>query len=1146
MVLKKNLEIVSEGKSAIVSWFEGSDDPAIENAIRAALHLDNNAPLNLLDEEGHTIAICDAMPDGQKLIYQPASKTTLVEPKGPKPLPFIGNAFDVTSPEGTFPAIRKLVETYGSMVPMQVPGLRFFICSDADVLQDMLQRPEDFQKTLPPSNMDLGNLRAYSVGDALFTAADSEEIWQVAHRILLPGFGVQAIKQYYDRMVEVADELIAHFDKMAPEEPILVTDWMTRMTFEAIAYAGFSTRFHCMDSEEQPPFVKAMFTVLADAMEASQRFLPESFYFFAKQKRQQADALMQETVDAIIRERKAKILRAEEVPHDLLHLMLTGKDRVTGKMLPDENIRFQLITFLVAGHETTSSLLSYAIYRLICNPEIEKKLIEEVDNVLGRDYSYQLSYADLDKLQYTQRVLKETLRLNPTAPGFFKTAMKDTIVAEKYPLHKGDMVLFFLPCMHRDARYWSGDTEQFNPDNFLPEEINKRHPDAYHPFGAGIRSCIGFQFALTEAAMVLARLYQRFRFRLRDPNYKLQHIEMITVKPKDLYVLLEKRLEEKGKFPSKEVLKKESLELPAAQGNAPPILLLYGSNMGTCQTIAQELAMQAQAKGYRPIVKELDSQVGKPWDSPFAAIITSTYNGTPPDNAAVFEKWLRNLHSSPLSSCHYAVLGVGNKQWHATFQHFPQFVNKRMEEAGAVPYFPLGVVDMDSDYDHAIEAWTKGMWSKLQQLYPPSEVSGKAEQLTALTYACEIINYAGALPDKVPNTLLDQQAQEMVLAYNGELYSKDAIRSARHIEIRLPQKMTYTAGNHLGVLPNNPVDAVELAAKLFDLRLNDMVVLKSLQDVPLTEKLPIGIPISIRDLLTAYVDLLGPVSRKELRLLAQHCPCPPEKKALEELAADKFPQEVLEKERTLLDICEQFRSVELSLELLLTARPMLKPRYYSISSSPQVMVDSCSITVGVQEHTTKTGSLHKGVCSHFLAKVLPDQSVRCFIKDTKSHFRLPQDLTRDLILIGPGTGLAPLRGFLQERNQQKERGEAIGRQLLFFGCRDPNQDYLYRKELEGYRDCGLLQGLFVAFSRQPGIPKCYVQDLLKLNGALVWGYVQNNAQILVCGEGKHMAPAVREAFFSIFQKEGKLSIEEAQKLFKQKQDTFQYVEDVWA
>ena len=1066
-----------------------------------------------------------------------------VEPSGPSPWPFIGNALDIASADGSNDAILHLLDKYEGMVLLHLHGGRNLICSRADVLEDMLERPNDFAKIVRTDSLGLGNLRARTIASGLFTSSDSDELWQIAHRILLPGFGVEAIRDYYNRMVEVGDELLGHLEAMPPGQPILITEWMTRMTFEAIGYAGFSTRFHCMDQPQMPPFVQAMVTSLRDAMQASWRIFPASLYFLANQRRKKADLLQRKIVTEIIQERKTKMARGETFPHDLLQLMLIDKDRVTGKQLPEENICSQLITFLIAGHETTSGLLSYALYQLISHPEIQQLLIQEVDTVLGRDFTYRPTYDDLEKLPYTLRVLKESLRLNPTAPGFAKTAMQDTVVAGIYKIKKGDITRFYLPALHRDPHYWP-DPERFDPDRFLPEAESKRHPGSYHPFGGGMRACIGFQFALKEATMVLARLYQRFKFHFQDPNYKLQHIRTLTVKPKDLFVVIERRTETKGSLP-KPAVPKTNLTLSPIKANAPPILLLVGSNMGTCQEIAQKLALHAQTVGYRPIVRELDSQVDKSWDCPYVMIITSTYNGTPPDNAAAFEKWLKNLTGSPFASLYYSVLGVGNKQWHATFQAFPNYVNARMQALGAHCYCPIGAADVDGDYDQTIETWAKNAWKALQKLCAPVETTA-LEETSLLTYACEIVNFAGAISHKIPCLPIDQQAQAMRVLENKELLSNVEGRSIKHIEISLAENTSYRAGDHLGVLPENPSEAVELAAKLCNVRLNDWISIKKLQEPSQTEKLPIGIPISVQDLLTSFVDLLGPVSRKELRMLAQHCACPPEKKALEELSNSAFAEEITAKERSFLDLCQQFRSVTCSLDLLLSARPLLKPRYYSISSSPLMMKETVSLTVGVQIHAIAASGMHKGICSNYLAQVAPSKVIQCFVKDTRSHFRLPEDTKQDIILIGPGTGLAPLRGFLQERCMQKAQGIPVGRQLLFFGCRHPDRDYLYRTELESYQASGLLQGLFVAFSRHPPIPKCYVQDLLKQQAPLVWEFVQNNARIFVCGDGKRMAPCVRQTLKEIFAQEGKLTADEAAALFKQKESAYLYVEDVWA
>lgn len=1141
----KGITIVFQGANIEVSWHPGSDSASIEKAIRKALQLDAHTPLYLYDEQKRIVNINDALPAGLVVTYASSYSTPPIEPTGPTPWPFVGNVFDLKEPPGSIEAFPKLLQAYGGMVALTLKGSKRLFCSDADVMQDVLARPEIFTKIMDENTLGFGSLRKKTKIYGLFTTSDHEEKWQIAHRILLPGFGVEAIREYYSRMLEVADELLTHLDAFAPDSPVCISDWMTRMTFEAIGYAGFSTRFHCMAQKTLPPFVQALVTTLRDAAQSDTRIFPDSFYFMANRKRQKADDYQKSFVKQIIRERMYKMARGEVFKSDLLQVMLTSQDRLTHKKLPEENIADQLITFLIAGHETTSALLSYAIYRLIKHPEVAERLIGEVDAVLGRDYSYIPSYEDLNKLPFTLRFLKETLRLNPTVPILIRTAMCDTVVAHKYLIKKDETLFFHLYSLHRDPKHWP-DPEKFDPDRFLPEVETKRHPGAYRPFGGGMRACIGTQFALKEAVMVLARLCQRYRFHFYDKNYQLKHLYNLSLKPKNFDICIEKRIEEKGEKAKEPPITTEQplVEINLGAEKSIPLLFLYGSNMGHCQEITHKLVQQLQCKGLHLQIKELDAQVDMPWEAKYIIIVTSTYNGTPPDNGVKFEKWLQNLDNSPFADLNFSVLGVGNKQWHETFQRFPHYVDTRMQQLGARRFYQMGIADLDGDSDQAIEEWSKGLRQVLQKLLPMDSENIAQEVAPRLLYACEMVNNSTTLTELISTIPLEQESLSLQIKNVEELLAPAAARSTKHIEILVPEKSSYRAGDHIGILPENPSASVELAAKLCNLRLEDIVIIKSREQS--VDTFPLNQPITVQNLLRSLVDLHGPVSRQEIRLLAEYCRCPPEQKKLQALADAEFSEKVLAYELNILDLCQQFRSIDCSLDLLLSARPPLKPRYYSISSSPLLQPEIASITVGVQEHMTKGNQLFKGVCSHYLARKTAKSSIQGFIKDTKSHFRLPDDPLQDIILIGPGTGLAPLRGFLQERNYQKAHHIPIGRQLLFFGCRHVDQDFIYRQELEGYLQSGLLQGLFVAFSRMPNQPKVYVQDLLRQHAPLVWEYVQNKARILVCGDGKHMAPAVRKALMDIFAQEGRLSPEQVREFFNAKQQANLYVEDVWA
>ncbi len=214
------------------------------------------------------------------------------------------------------------------------------------------------------------------------------------------------------------------------------------------------------------------------------------------------------------------------------------------------------------------------------------------------------------------------------------------------------------------------------------------------------------------------------------------------------------------------------------------------------------------------------------------------------------------------------------------------------------------------------------------------------------------------------------------------------------------------------------------------------------------------------------------------------------------------------KRRSVLELLEENPACELPFEAYLDMLPQMTPRYYSISSSPLAAPGRCSITVGVVREAAWSGNgTFEGVCSTYLSRHGGEATIDAFVKDSKSGFHLPDDPAVPVIMIGPGTGLAPFRGFLQERAAQRSEGKALGRALLFFGCRHPDQDYLYREELEQFAADGIVE-LHVAFSRV-GPEKMYVQQRIVEQADAVWSMLEAGGVMYVCGDGSRMEPGVR-------------------------------------
>lgn len=218
--------------------------------------------------------------------------------------------------------------------------------------------------------------------------------------------------------------------------------------------------------------------------------------------------------------------------------MLETAHPETGERLTAENIRRQVITFLIAGHETTSGALSFALHYLAQNPDIAARARAEVDRVWGD--TDRPAYDQIARLRYVRRVLDESLRLWPTAPAFAREARQDTVLGGVHPMRQGAWALVLTAMLHRDPAVWGADAEAFDPDRFDAKAVRARPAHTFKPFGTGARACIGRQFALHEATLVLGLLLRRYEVR-PEPDYRLRVAERLTLMPEGLRLRLDRR-----------------------------------------------------------------------------------------------------------------------------------------------------------------------------------------------------------------------------------------------------------------------------------------------------------------------------------------------------------------------------------------------------------------------------------------------------------------------------------------------------------------------------------------------------------------------------------------------------------------------------
>lgn len=442
-------------------------------------------------------------------------------PHPPRRIPLLGDVLGM-DPRTPVQTSMRIGRELGPIFTRRLPGLEIVFVGGVDLVTEL----NDEKRFVKRVALGTQNLRSV-VGDGLFTAETAEPNWRLAHDILQPAFTQEAMRGYHSIMFDVCRELLGHWDARAGAGAVDVAADMTKLTMETIGRTGFGYRFESFRHDESHPFVTAMTRVLRYGQVESIRIPFVRRAIGGSRRRHQADVqYMTDLVDEVIASRRD----AADPGRDLLGLMLHESHPVTGQRLDPVNIRHQVITFVVAGHETTSGALSFALHYLTRDPEVLAKARAEVDALWGDQPDPEPTFAEIAKLRYVRRVLDEAMRLWPTAPGYFRAAREDLVLGGRYPMRQGDWAVVLLPLLHRDPAVWGPDPDRFDPDRFAPGAARKRPAQAYKPFGTGERACIGRQFALHEAVMALALLVHRYDFE-PDPGYELRVAESLTLKP---------------------------------------------------------------------------------------------------------------------------------------------------------------------------------------------------------------------------------------------------------------------------------------------------------------------------------------------------------------------------------------------------------------------------------------------------------------------------------------------------------------------------------------------------------------------------------------------------------------------------------------
>lgn len=622
---------------------------------------------------------------------------------------------------------------------------------------------------------------------------------------------------------------------------------------------------------------------------------------------------------------------------------------------------------------------------------------------------------------------------------------------------------------------------------------------------------------------------------------------------------------------------KEHLEKTAADagksGNAEnknQLLVLYGSNAGTCKYLAEDMATVAGEQGMQVTVKTMDAAAsGLPRNQP-VVIITPSYEGRPADNAAHFVNKVENATpgSKVLNGVQHAIFGVGNSEWTATFHRIPKILDGLMPQLGSKAIVSSGYVDVKEDLVGVWEEWRDGLLAALRGENAGMSTVPAGEATTQLTVTVE--------KPQTAIQLAGEEISEGVVLANKEIASKEVGPAKRHMEVELPAGMAYEPGDYLVVLPINPRSVVTRVCNRFKVNLDDVITIQG------TSKgfLKSDHPITLASLLYSRVELSTPASKRQVEATLKTVGDTDEQKHLEKMVSsdESFKSEILSKRKSVIDILEDFPSAQLPLPAYLDMLKPLAPRQYSISSSPLGSVRDrdhqhsdlesegsryiASITYDVHGAPAHSGNgrVFEGVCSTYLANHAVGSKIRCYVRRTNGGFHLPADPAVPIIMIGAGTGLAPFRGFIQERaclanaarsGAHAEKEQNFGPALMYFGCRDAEKDYIYREELEQWEAQGVVQ-MRPAFSRsaradEDSSPSWrYVHQRMWEEREELSQVFRDGGKIYVCGSASKLAKSAMNCVVDIWmERHPGATREEALAWLQETKDRVRYVSDVF-
>ena len=543
---------------------------------------------------------------------------------------------------------------------------------------------------------------------------------------------------------------------------------------------------------------------------------------------------------------------------------------------------------------------------------------------------------------------------------------------------------------------------------------------------------------------------------------------------------------------------------------APTLTILYGSQTGNAKGVAKNLAAQATAEGLTVELKSMGEIKPKAIKNITHLLIVASTNGEgeAPDDAIALHEFLASKKAPKLDHLKYSVLALGDTSYEFYCQTGKDF-DLNLEKLGAKRIAPR--IDCDVDYEADAKTWSDAVIKQTKELLGSDTTTNNVVALSNDSTAEDIYT--------------KQNPYSAELLVSQKITGRDSAKDVRHIEIDLGESgLTYQAGDALGVWFNNSTSLVdELITELgFD---DKELIIVADQSMSIAEALKTTFEITQTSIQFIEFWAIKSQAISLLNLLE-------DKAALREYAANHQVVDVVKS-------APLANETKVGAQDFIEALRKITPRLYSIASSQSEVEEEVHLTVGLVQYQAGDAN-RQGGASGFLANGIDEGGeVKVFVEHN-DNFRLPANSETPVIMIGPGTGVAPFRAFMQER----EATEASGDNWLFFGDQTFTQDFLYQVEWQGYLKSGLLTKIDLAFSRDQA-EKIYVQDRLLENADEIFAWLERGAHIYVCGDMSRMAKDVEEALLSIIATKGQISEEQATEYLKDLRNAKRYQKDVY-